>query len=154
MPPLSAAALSTYASWRWIFLINVPLGLTGLVLGRRLVPGVRAERPEPLDRSGFVLTAFGVAALVIGMEALGRPVVDTSTAVVALALAALGLTLAVLRLLRARHPLLDLRILRIATYRVTAAGGSVVPRRDHRDPVPAGPVPPAGARAGRPRRRG
>ena len=122
--PALGGALSTYTSWRWIFLINLPLGLTGLVLGRRLVPGVRAERPEPLDRSGFVLTAFGVAALVIGMEALGRPVVDTSTAVVALALAALGLTLAVLRLLRARHPLLDLRILRIATYRVTAAGGS------------------------------
>jgi Na+/melibiose symporter-like transporter len=106
-------------------LMNAPLGLAGLVLGRRLVPDVRAPRPEPLDRSGFVLTALGVAALVIAMEALGRPVVDTATAVVALAVAVLGLTAAVLRLLRARHPLLDLRILRITTYRITAAGGSV-----------------------------
>ena len=123
--PAVGGALSTYASWRWIFLINAPLGLAGLVLGRRLVPDVRAERPDPLDRSGFALTALGVAALVIGMEALGRPVVDTATAVVALAIAAIGLTAAVLRLLRARHPLLDLRVLRIATYRITAAGGSV-----------------------------
>ena len=123
--PAVGGALSTYASWRWIFLINAPLGVAGLVLGRRLVPDVRAERPDPLDRSGFVLTALGVAALVIGMEALGRPVVDIATAVVALAVAALGLTAAILRLLRARHPLLDLRILRIPTYRITAAGGSV-----------------------------
>src|SRR3954451_21494856 len=123
--PAVGGALSTYASWRWIFLINVPLGFAGLVLGRRLVPDVRAERPDPLDRSGFVLTALGVAALVIGMEALGRPVVDTATAVVALGVAALGLTVAVIRLLRARHPLLDLRILRITTFRITGAGGSV-----------------------------
>jgi EmrB/QacA subfamily drug resistance transporter len=123
--PAVGGALSTYASWRWIFLINAPLGLAGLVLGRQLVPDVRAERPDPLDRSGFVLTALGVAALVIGMEALGRPVVDTATAVVALAVAALGLTVAAIRLLRARHPLLDLRILQITTYRITAAGGSV-----------------------------
>jgi EmrB/QacA subfamily drug resistance transporter len=123
--PAIGGTLSTYASWRWIFLINAPLGLAGIVLGRWLVPDVPAERPDPLDRFGFALTALGVAALVIGMEALGRPVVDTATAAVALAIAALGLTAAVLRLLKARHPLLDLRILRIATYRVTAAGGSV-----------------------------
>jgi EmrB/QacA subfamily drug resistance transporter len=124
LAPALGGALSTYASWRWIFLINAPLGLAGLVLGRKLVPDLRVERPDPLDRRGFVLTALGVAALVIGMEALGRPVVDTVTAVVALAVAAFGLTAAVVWLLRARHPLLDLRILRIATYRVTAAGGS------------------------------
>ena len=117
--------LSTYASWRWIFLINVPLGVAALVLGRRLVPDVRAERPDPLDRWGFALTALGVTALVIGLEALGKPVIDTTTAVIALTLAATVLTAAVLRLLRADRPLLDLRILRIATYRITAAGGSV-----------------------------
>jgi EmrB/QacA subfamily drug resistance transporter len=123
--PALGGILSTYASWRWIFLINVPLGVAGLVLGRRLVPDVRAERPDPLDRSGFALTALGVAALVIGMEALGRPVIDTTTAVIALAIAAVLLAGAVFRLLRARTPLLDLRILSIATYRVTAAGGSI-----------------------------
>ena len=151
--PAVGGALSTYASWRWIFVINVPLGLAGLVLGRRLVPDVRAERPDPLDRSGFVLTALGVAALVIGMEALGRPVVDTGTAVVALAVAALGLTVAVIRLLPgpvsaagsahpADHHLPDHRGRRLR-----------VPCRDDRDPVPARPVLPAGAGVDAPRRR-
>jgi len=125
LAPAVGGLLSTYASWRWIFLINVPLGVAALVLGRRLVPDVRAERPDPLDRWGFALTALGVTALVIGLEALGKPVIDTATTVVALTLAATVLTAAVLRLLRADRPLLDLRILRIATYRVTAAGGSV-----------------------------
>ena len=125
LAPAVGGLLSTYASWRWIFLINVPLGVAALVLGRRLVPDVRAERPDPLDRWGFALTALGVTALVIGLEALGKPVIDTTTTVIALTLAATVLTAAVLRLLRADRPLLDLRILRIATYRITAAGGSV-----------------------------
>jgi MFS family permease len=123
--PALGGILSTYASSRWIFLINVPLGLAGLVVGRRLVPDVRADRPDPLDRSGFALTALGVAALVIGLEALGRPVIDLPITVTALVIAAFLLSGAVVRLLRARTPLLDLRILTIATYRVSAAGGSV-----------------------------
>lgn len=83
--PALGGILSTYASWRWIFLINVPLGLAGLVVGRRLVPDVRADRPDPLDRCGFAQTALGVAALVIGLEALGRPVIDLPITVTALA---------------------------------------------------------------------
>jgi EmrB/QacA subfamily drug resistance transporter len=125
LAPAVGGLLSTYASWRWIFLINVPLGVVALVLGRRLVPDVRAERPDPLDRWGFALTALGVTALVIGLEALGKPVIDTTTTVIALTLAATVVTAAVLRLMRADRPLLNLRILRIATYRITAAGGSV-----------------------------
>src|SRR5262249_41530129 len=82
--PARGGVLSTYASWRWLFLSNVPLGVAGLVVGRRLVPDVRAERPDPLDRTGFTLTALGVAALVIGMEALGQSSVDVAAAVIAL----------------------------------------------------------------------
>jgi EmrB/QacA subfamily drug resistance transporter len=123
--PALGGILSTYASWRWIFLINVPLGIAGLLVGRRVVPDVRAERPGPLDRTGFALTALGVAALVVGVEALGRPVIDLAATVIALVAAAVLLSGAVVWLLRARAPLLDLRILRIATYRVTASGGSL-----------------------------
>ena len=53
------------------------------------MPDVRAERPGRLDRRGFALTALGVAALVVGLEDLGEPVIDTGpSAVIALALAA------------------------------------------------------------------
>jgi EmrB/QacA subfamily drug resistance transporter len=123
--PALGGALSTYASWRWIFLINVPLGLVGLVLAGRLVPDVRGADAARLDWRGFGLVAVGVAALVIGIETVGSGSPDRAGAGTAFGVAVVTLTVAVLYLLRTPRPLLDLRILRIATYRVTAFGGSV-----------------------------
>src|SRR4051794_1742776 len=118
LAPALGGALSEYASWRWIFLINLPLGLAGLILARRLVPDVRADDPGRLDWRGFLLLAAGLGALVAGLEAVSSP--DPPVAVTALAVAVLALTAAVVHLLRARRPLLDLRIVRVRTYRAVA----------------------------------
>ena len=123
--PALGGVLSSYASWRWIFVINVPLGLVGVLLARRLVPDLRGDRPEPLDVRGFALTAVGVGALVVGLESLGAGELRWWPVAAGLGTAALGLGLAVRHLLRTPRPLLDLRILRIASYRVSALGGSV-----------------------------
>jgi EmrB/QacA subfamily drug resistance transporter len=123
--PVAGGVLSEYASWRWIFLINVPLGLVALLLARRLVPDLRSEDAGPLDRRGFVLTALGVGALVVGMESMGAGELRWPVVGAGLAAAAVLLVAAVRHLLQTPRPLVDLRILRIATYRVTAAGGSV-----------------------------
>ncbi|MCE3556280.1 MFS transporter [Pseudonocardia sp. RS11V-5] len=123
LAPVVGGVLAEYASWRWIFVINVPLGLAALGVALRIVPGLRAETPPPLDRRGFVLTAIGVAALIVGLEGLGSSFSPTTIA--ALVVAVLGVGLAVRHLLRAERPLVDLRILQLATYRVTAASGSV-----------------------------
>jgi MFS family permease len=117
--------LSEYASWRWIFLVNVPLGLAALLFAHRLVPDVRAAQAEPLDRRGFVLTALGVGALVVGMESLGAGEPRWTAAGVGLAGAGLLLAMSVRHLLRASRPLVDLRTLRVATFRITAASGSL-----------------------------
>jgi EmrB/QacA subfamily drug resistance transporter len=123
--PALGGVLSTYASWRWIFIINVPLGVAGLLLARRLVPDVRADELPPLDRRGFALTALGVAALVVGLEGIGGATPNWTVAAIALVLAAASLSAAVRYLLRTPRPLLDLRILRVPTYRITALSGSV-----------------------------
>ncbi len=127
-PPLGGL-LSEFASWRWIFLINVPLGLVGLFLALRLVPDVRADQPRRLDWRGFLLTAAGVAALVIGLEGIGTGQIGTGPNI-AFVIIALGTALLVLAgdvgyLLRARHPLLDLRTLKIHSLRAAVAGGTV-----------------------------
>ena len=124
-PPLGGL-ISTYASWRWIFLINVPLGLIGLVFAVRLVPDVRATERRRLDWRGFLLTAFGVAALVIGLEQIGTGrAVDWAFAAIALGLAALTLAAAIGYLLKTPAPLLDLRTLKIRSLRAAVAGGTV-----------------------------
>ena len=69
--PALGGVLATYASWRWIFLVNVPLGVVGLLLARRLVPVLRADGPPRLDWRGFVLAAPGIAALVVALENMG-----------------------------------------------------------------------------------
>ena len=122
--PALGGVLATYASWRWVFLVNLPLGVAALLVARRLVPDVRGE-VRRLDGRGLALTALGTAALVVGLEDLGSASSSAATVVPALGLAGVALGLAVVHLLRSPRPLLDLRVLRIGTYRVTAAGGSV-----------------------------
>lgn len=125
LAPAVGGLLAEYASWRWIFVVNVPLGIVGLLVARRLVPALRADAPPRLDRWGFALIALGVGALMVAVESLGVGTVRAPLVVGAAAAAAVLLTAAVRHLLRTPAPLLDLRILRIATYRVTAVGGSV-----------------------------
>jgi hypothetical protein len=72
-----------------------------------------------------VLTAFGVGALMVAVESVGAARVDVPVVVVGAVLAVVLLGAAVTHLLRAPAPLLDLRILRITSYRTTAAGGSL-----------------------------
>jgi EmrB/QacA subfamily drug resistance transporter len=123
--PALGGVLSTYASWRWIFLINIPLGAAALILSRRLVPEVKADQPGRLDVRGFLLAACGIAALVFGLEGVAATRPHWLVAIGALLVALVALTWTVRHLLRARTPLVDLGILAVPTFRVTALGGSV-----------------------------
>jgi EmrB/QacA subfamily drug resistance transporter len=123
--PAVGGFLSEYASWRWIFLINVPLGAIALALSFRLVPDVRSDDPGPLDGRGFLLAALGIAALVFGLEEVAARRPHWALGIGALVVAAAALIATVRHLRRAARPLVDLRILRVRTYRVTALGGSV-----------------------------
>jgi EmrB/QacA subfamily drug resistance transporter len=123
--PALGGVLSEYASWRWIFLVNVPLGVVALLLARRLVPDVRAQDPGPLDWRGFLAAAVAIAALVVGLEGVASPHPRWDAAATALIVAVAGVALTVAYLLRARRPLFDLRVVKVRTFRVTALGGSV-----------------------------
>jgi EmrB/QacA subfamily drug resistance transporter len=123
--PTLGGVLATYASWRWVFVLNLPLGVLAWVLARRLVPDVRAAATAPLDARGFVLTAVGTAGLVVGLEGVGSATPSPAVLVPAFAAAAGALGLAGRHLRRSPAPLLDLRVLRVATYRLTAVSGSV-----------------------------
>src|ERR1700733_15401732 len=69
-PPLGGF-ITTYASWHWIFLINVPIGLVGMVLASRYIANVRVDRYDPFDFIGFVLSGLAIAGLAFGLSALG-----------------------------------------------------------------------------------
>lgn len=123
--PLLGGLLTTYLSWHWIFLINVPLGVVAAVVALRIVPELRAPASPGLDWTGFVLTAIAVAAVVIGGEALAAAPPHLWLCVAATALAVLTSWAAVRHLARAANPLLDLRVMTIPTFRLAHVSGSV-----------------------------
>ncbi len=124
-PPLGGF-LVTYASWHWIFLINLPIGLFGIWMVRRYVVELPHDGlPHPLDFIGFLLSALCMACLMGGFETLG-----TSEASLSLTagLIGTGLTTGALYYFHSRrcpHPILDLSLLRIPTFRASMLAGNL-----------------------------
>jgi MFS family permease len=72
-PPLGGF-ITTYFHWRWIFLINVPIGLLGIALAKRFIPHIREDAP-PLDWRGFLLAGGGLGLAMFGLSTFGRHLV-------------------------------------------------------------------------------
>jgi EmrB/QacA subfamily drug resistance transporter len=121
-PPLGGF-ITTYVSWRWIFWINVPIGVLGIVLVSRFIPDVREERPPPLDLRGFLLSAVGLLGLVAGFETIGRGLVPPGVTLSLLAAGALAVALYVHHARRTPHALIDLALLEVPTFRASVMGG-------------------------------
>ncbi len=123
-PPIGGF-ITTYFSWRWIFLVNVPLGLLGILLVTLFFDNPKEEEQRPLDWVGFVLTGASLFCIAYGVEAIGR---GHGGAVVALGFLLFGFALGALslrHLRRAEHPLLDLSVFRIQTFSASIWGGSL-----------------------------
>ena len=104
------------ASWRWVFLVNVPIGIAALVVGwRRLpdVPGHPVPRPDAL---GAVLVTGGVAALTLGLVQGGAWGWGSALTVAVLAGSAVLLALFVLHCARARNPLIEPALFRVRSF--------------------------------------
>jgi EmrB/QacA subfamily drug resistance transporter len=103
-------------SWRWVFLVNVPLGLAALAAGLRWLPDVPGHPGPRPDAVGAVLVTGGVGALALGLVQ-GRPWGWGSASTVGvLAVAALALSAFVLRCLRRPNPLVPPALFRVRTF--------------------------------------
>ena len=107
-PPLGGF-ITTYASWHWIFFLNVPLGIIGMALSSRIIPNLMEDHVKPFDWIGFVLSASACVSFVYGMELVGRESAHWKpTAAYLIAGCVLGV-FSVLHLLRSPAPLLKSR---------------------------------------------
>src|ERR1700722_6463837 len=96
-----------YASWHWIFFLNVPLGIVGMALSSVLIPNLREDEVKPFDWLGFVLSASACVSFVYGMELVGRENAEWKpTAAYLIAGCVLGM-FSVLHFLRTPAPLLS-----------------------------------------------
>lgn len=121
--PLLGGYLTTYLSWRWIFYINVPLGLIGMVVATLFIPQIKEASTKPFDLKGSILSGLTLSSFLFVLES-----VRGDSLPVALALGVL-LVSVILGTLYFRHaanhpsPVLDFRLLRIPTFYVAGMGG-------------------------------
>ncbi|CAL8981817.1 putative transport protein HsrA [Rhodoplanes serenus] len=123
-PPLGGF-LTTYASWHWIFFINVPIGIIGFVLVTKFVDNVKAEVPDPFDTVGMALVALGIGGLAFGSTVISVRVVPLAASLTLLAVGAAATFAYVLYARRAPAPVIDLSLLALPTFRAGVAGGFV-----------------------------
>jgi EmrB/QacA subfamily drug resistance transporter len=121
-PPLGGF-ITTYASWHWIFIINVPIGLLGIALATRYIPDVRAEYPYPFDLTGFILSGLAIGGLAFGLSIAGLEFLPNSVVAGFLGVGAVSGVAYVIYAQRAAAPILDLKLLRLATFRASIFGG-------------------------------
>lgn len=123
--PLVGATVTQAMGWRWIFLINLPVGLTAIALALALIPRTAPESVAPLDATGFVLSALGLGAGLFGLSCLGGSLVSPP---VALGATVVGLAVMAIYTVRARgrtDALVDLRLFRHHTFDVGIVSGTL-----------------------------
>ncbi|MFN3657896.1 MAG: MFS transporter [Pseudolabrys sp.] len=121
-PPVGGF-ITTYATWHWIFIINVPIGLVGIVLASRYIEDVRAEQHERFDVVGMVLAGLGIAGIAFGLSILGLNFLPWYVVVVLVAGGALFMTAYILHARRTPSPALDLTLFRLPTFYASVVGG-------------------------------
>lgn len=121
-PPLGGF-IATYWHWRWIFWINVPVGIIGVVLALLFVPPVRSEVAPPFDWTGFVLSGLGLSGLLFGFSVVGHGQVRPDVATALIVAGALLMGLYLLHFRRVERPILDLGLLKLPTFRASVTGG-------------------------------
>src|ERR1700689_1221268 len=121
-PPLGGF-ITTYASWHWIFIVNVPIGLLGIALATRFIPDVRTEYPYPFDLMGFILSGLAIGGLAFGLSVMGLEFLPDSVVAALLGAGAISSVAYVAYARRAPAPILDLNLLKLPTFRASIFGG-------------------------------
>jgi MFS family permease len=124
-PPLGGA-ITTYASWRWIFYLNLPLGILAFVLALWLVPKRRSDNTRQFDWFGFVASGLGFLSLMYGAELLGREgAISWGPVLSYLIVGGILGGFAVRHFRRTAQPMIDLHALSYPSFAVTIWGGSL-----------------------------
>jgi len=123
--PSVGGFIVTYFSWPWIFFINLPIGLGGILMVQLFIPDVHAEQVARLDLRGFALIGMAVAGLVFGFEAIGRGVAPVSIILASIAAGAVCSGFYLMHIRHTANPIIDLGLLRIRTFAASISGGGL-----------------------------
>ena len=123
-PPIGGF-ITTYFSWHWIFLINVPIGFAGIWLATIFLPEVPATSPPPIDWMGFVYTALTASGIVFGLSVISLPALPPTIGIGATAIGVLAGILYVRHARRHPAPLLDFRLFANPAFTASTISASI-----------------------------
>src|SRR5262249_38020946 len=127
MGPPVGGFITTYASWHWIFLINVPMGIVGILLATRFIEDVRLPAPDPFDLPGMVLAGCAVAGLAFGLSVAGLDYVPWPVVAALIVGGAAAFLAYLVHARRVAAPVLDFSLLALPTFRASLIGGVLFP---------------------------
>mgnify|MGYP000022844833 FL=1 len=123
-PPLGGF-ITTYFSWHWIFLINVPIGFLGIWLSSIYLPEVPPRETPKLDWPGFFLSGIAAAGIVFGLSVISLPALPPAVGVVATTVGLVTLVLYVRHARRVPNPILTLKLFRDPVFRLSIVGATI-----------------------------
>lgn len=123
--PVVGGFITTYASWRWIFYVNIPIGLVGILLARRYFAELREPVRTRFDFAGFAISGLGLALLQLAIENLARPIGPPLVEVGLWIGGAAALLVYFWHARRHENPALDISVFAVRTFRIGVLSGSV-----------------------------
>ena len=123
-PPVGGF-ITTYFTWHWIFIINLPIGLFGIALATRYIEDFRAADLERFDLVGMLLAGVGIAGVAFGLSVLGLDFLPWTTVAALIAGGSIFIAAYVVHAKRTPAPIIDLTLFRLHTFRASVTGGFV-----------------------------
>ncbi len=121
--PAIGGFITTYASWHWIFFINVPLGLIGILMSLYLLEPEKEIQHKPFDYVGFILGGLALSTLIYGLELSHHLEKNYIMVLATMGVFGFSTYFAYHHLRKCDHPLVDLKLLDIPTFSVSIEAG-------------------------------
>jgi EmrB/QacA subfamily drug resistance transporter len=123
-PPVGGF-ITTYATWHWIFIINVPIGILGIILATSYIEDLRVQEHERFDLVGMVLAGLGIAGIAFGLSILGLNFLPWTIVAALIAGGTIFMAAYLMHAKRTPSPALDLTLFRLPTFRASVLGGFI-----------------------------
>lgn len=120
--PLIGGAISTYSSWQWIFLVNLPIGVIGVILAVNFIPPMTPIKVNKFDVWGFIFFAMGLSGISLVLSTVNESVLDLNTKLIILVVSLISGAVYIFNYKASKNPIWNLAIFKIRTFKVTVLG--------------------------------
>lgn len=123
--PVLGGVITDYISWRWIFWVNIPVGLVTILLAMSWLKESEPEEVQPLDKLGFLLFGTGLSTLTFSLSAFSETTIDHKVSISILLISFFLLAAYFIRSRKQRYPIVNMKLFGYRTFRVSVIGNLV-----------------------------